>query len=109
MEARASAALHALYRLIAYHKQHADVLAGTGPHPNLCCGCAVQIHAQLVVSCADIVSVIARALKSEGSLSFKTHACYVLNTLATNCFVSHKNLVASGVLPCLVDSLTIRG
>ncbi len=55
------------------------------------------------------MSVIARALKSEGSLSFKTHACYVLNTLATNCFVSHKNLVASGVLPCLVDSLTIRG
>ena len=108
MEARASAALHALYRLIAYHKQHADALAGTGPHPDLCCGCAVQIH-MLVVSCADIVSVIARALKSEGSLSFKTHACYVLNTLATNCFVSHKNLVASGVLPCLVDSLTIRG
>ena len=54
MEARASAALHALYRLIAYHKQHADVLAGTGPHPNLCCGCAVQIHMLNLSSHAQI-------------------------------------------------------
>ena len=53
MEARASAALHALYRLIAYHKQHADVLAGTGPHPNLC-GCAVQIHMLNLSSHAQI-------------------------------------------------------
>ena len=53
MEARASAALHALYRLIAYHKQHADVLAGTGPHPNLR-GRAVQIHRLNLSSHAQI-------------------------------------------------------
>ena len=54
MEARSSAALHALYRLIAYHKQHADVLAGTGPRPNLFCGCAVQIHMLNLSSGAQI-------------------------------------------------------
>ena len=54
VEARASAALHALYRLIAYHKQHADVLAGTGPHPDLCCGRAVQIHMLNLSSHAQI-------------------------------------------------------
>jgi predicted kinase len=85
IEERISCALHALYVLCAHHKAHVVMLAAT-----------------------DIVATIAKVLQSpEKSLGAKTNACLVLNALATNCFETHSQIVTSGALPCLIDSLVV--
>ena len=85
VEERAASAFHALYVLTAHHKAHVVMLAET-----------------------NIVETTTKVLQSpESSLDAKTKACLVLNTLATNAFSSHAQIVSCGLLPCLIDSLTM--